>query len=356
VRISELAPRLHSGVAASLAVAACLLACPPAAHAAGQWPQTEPPAQSDAAPSIAELADLVGAATQPASELQPWLQAQAESGPVEDEPDPLFDEDDEYDRDIAGQQAGFPDPLETPNRGILHFNRFFDRLIFDPITRLYDWLIPEPMEPAIRRAFQHWASPSILLNDVLQLHFGSARDTCVRFVVNSTVGLGGLFDFARCNGFERHSSDFGQTLANYGVPSGPYLMLPLFGPSNVRDAFGDLVDAFLHPARYFLGPAQALTYGSSAGLATRERHYHALNELEKSAVDFYAALRNAYYQARMAEIEEQVDRDVVGPMREEYQAPCTATLDGAKERTIGPRPARGLSVRPATRWSPPRNP
>jgi phospholipid-binding lipoprotein MlaA len=226
--------------------------------------------------------------------------------------------------------------------------------VLDPLTRAYDAIGPEPVEPAIRRSFQHFGSASILLNDLLQLHFRNAADTSVRIVVNTTVGVFGLFDFARCEGFVRHNADFGQTLADYGVPSGPYLMLPVLGPSDLRDAFGDVVDALLHPARYWLGPAQAITYGSSSGLATRERHYHLLNELEKSAVDFYAALRNAFYQARMAEIEEQVDRDLVGPRREEYQAPCTATLAGHEKRVIGPRNARGLSVSPVSRWSPSR--
>jgi phospholipid-binding lipoprotein MlaA len=185
----------------------------------------------------------------------------------------------------------------------------------------------------------------------LQVRFGNAGVTTGRFVVNSTVGVIGLFDFARCEGLHYHNADFGQTLALYGIDSGPYLMLPVFGPSNVRDLLGDLVDGFFHPARYLLGPPQLLTYGGGAGLATRERHYLELNELEKSAIDFYAALRNAYYQARKAEIEEGVQRDLVAPPRPELEAPCSRTLSGQPERHIGPPPALGLPADPISRWS-----
>ncbi len=265
--------------------------------------------------------------------------------------DPLFD-DDAFEQELAGEPVGFPDPLEGMNRVVLGINRKIDRFLLDPLTRLYDVLVPEPVEPVVRRTFQHYGSASVLLNDILQLRLRDAATTAGRFAVNTAVGLGGLFDYARCWGWKRHTADFGQTLAHYGVGSGPYLILPLFGPSTARDAFGDLVDGLLHPARYILGPAQQLTYGSGAGLATRERHYQALNELEASAVDFYAALRNAYYQARMAEIRERTDRDLVVPVREESNGPCARTLDGLPERRIGPPPARGLAGDPVSRWSP----
>lgn len=263
--------------------------------------------------------------------------------------DPLYG--DEFDRELEAQPSGFPDPLEDMNRGVLHFNRFVDEIFLDPITRVYDYFIPEAVEPAIRRAFQHFATPAVLLNETLQVRMEDMAETAGRFVVNSTVGVFGLFDVARCEGLEHHHADFGQTLANYHVGSGPYLVVPLLGPSNVRDLSGDVVDGLLHPARYFLGPAQQLTFGSGAGLATREKHYQALSALEETAVDFYAALRNAYYQARTAEIEEGVDRDLVVPPRPEADAPCARTLDGRSGRAIGPPPARGLPVDPVSRWS-----
>ena len=264
------------------------------------------------------------------------------------ESDPLYSDD--FDRELEAQPSGFPDPFEPVNRGTLHFNRFLDRVLLDPVTHVYDFIIPELAEPAIRRMFQHFATPAELFNELLQLRFRHAGGTAVRFVVNSSVGVVGLFDFARCEGFVHHHADFGQTLAGYGIPSGPYLIVPIFGPSNVRDGFGNLVDGFLHPARYFLGPAQQLTFGSGAGLAAREKHYKALNELEKSTIDFYAALRNAFYQARIAEIEEGVDRDIVVPPQAESDAPCTPTLDSAEERHVGGPVPRGLPADPVSRW------
>jgi phospholipid-binding lipoprotein MlaA len=264
--------------------------------------------------------------------------------------DPLYGDD--FDRELEAQPSGFWDPFEPVNRGLLHVNRFVDRVLLDPVTNAYDWIVPERVEPAIRRMFQHFATPAELLNDLLQFRFRHAGGTAARFIVNTGTGPMGLYDFARCNGLVHHHADFGQTLASWGIPSGPYLILPVFGPSNVRDGFGDLVDGLLHPARYFLGPAQQLTFGSGAGLATREKHYKALNELEKSTIDFYAALRNAYYQARMAEIVEGVDRDIVVPPHAETDAPCSATLDGAKERVIGGPVQHGLPADPVSRWRP----
>jgi phospholipid-binding lipoprotein MlaA len=264
--------------------------------------------------------------------------------------DPLYG--DEFDRELEEQQSGFPDPLEKLNRGTLHVNRFLDRLLLDPLTHLYDVLVPEAIEPAIRRAFQHFGTPAELLNETLQFRLGDAGETVLRFGVNTTVGVFGLFDFARCEGLEHHHADFGQTLASYHIGSGPYLIVPLLGPSTVRDLFGDFVDALLHPARYFLGPTQQLTFGGGAGLAAREKHYQALDELENTAVDFYAALRNAFYQARTAEIEQGVDRDVVAAEGVDADATCARTVDGKRERTIGPPPARGLPADPVSRWSP----
>jgi phospholipid-binding lipoprotein MlaA len=258
--------------------------------------------------------------------------------------DPLFDTN--YDEELASQPTGFPDPLEPMNRVTLRINRVIDHLILNPVTRLYDLLVPEPVEPAIRRVFRNLASGGVLLNELLQAHPRAAGRTAIRFFVNTTVGLGGAFDFARCEGVYRRNADFGQTLANYGVGSGPYLVLPVFGPSNARDAFGDLVDGLLHPAVYLLGPLQRLTYGGSLGIAIREEHYHSLDALEKSAVDFYAALRNAYYQVRIAEIEDGT-RSKGPPNDDAYDAPCGRTLSGQDEPI---RKARGLPTNPVSRW------
>jgi len=127
--------------------------------------------------------------------------------------------------------------------------------------------------------------------------------------VNTTVGLIGFFDVAQRWGLERHGSDFGQTLALAGTPSGAYLILPVLGPATVRDGIGTVVDGFFQPTYYVLGPAnliigptEILLYSGTSGLSTRERHFAELKDLEGSSIDFYAAMKSAYYQNRSGEI------------------------------------------------------
>jgi phospholipid-binding lipoprotein MlaA len=215
-------------------------------------------------------------------------------------PDPLFDDDFELD----GQDASFPDPVEDVNRVMLRFNRAADRWVFDPITEAYRWLVPDPARRCVRRAFLNAGSPSIFVNDLLQLEWKDAGVTVSRLIVNSTVGIGGLFDPSQGFGLERHESDFGQTLSLAGFRSGPYLVLPLFGPSTARDGAGDVVDTFLSPTTYVFGSAltQQLLFGGGAGLSTRDFHYESLKALEESSIDFYATLRSAFYQNRVSEI------------------------------------------------------
>jgi len=215
-------------------------------------------------------------------------------------PDPLFD--DEFAEEQ--QDASFPDPLEDVNRWSLRFNRVADRWVFDPITEVYRWLVPDAARRCLHRAFLNAGSPSIVVNDLLQLEWKDAGVSFSRLLVNSTVGIGGLFDPAERIGLERHESDFGQTLSLAGFESGPYLVLPLFGPSTVRDGSGDVVDTFLSPTTYVFGSAlmQQLIFGGSSGLSTRDFHYESLKALEESSIDFYATLRSAFYQNRVAEI------------------------------------------------------
>ena len=226
--------------------------------------------------------------------------------PVE-EPDPLFD--DIFDEDYDEGPSGYPDPLETSNRGVFAFNRQIDKWILDPVTRAYRYVVPKPVRHAFSRVFLNLGSTKTLVNDILQLEWKDATVTTGRFLVNTTAGVVGLFDVAAKIGLEPHESDFGQTLALAGVPSGPYLVLPVLGPANVRDGTGTIVDGFFQPTYYIIGPAdllvgptEILLYSGSSGLSTRDRHYLELKALEDSSVDFYAALRNGYYQQRIGAI------------------------------------------------------
>jgi len=223
--------------------------------------------------------------------------------PGRSDEDPPLDAPDDLEAELlleeeAIRSAELPDPLEPGNRGVLGFNRGVDWILVDPLTRAYSWVMPDPAERAVRRFFDNLASPSVLVNDLLQLRGRRAAVTSARFVVNTTVGVAGLFDPARRVGLADHHSDFGQTLWVYGVGSGPYLMLPLFGPSTARDGFGRLVDGALRPDTWLLGGAPLLVLGVGDGLSLRAMHREALEELERSSVDYYAALRSVYWMDR----------------------------------------------------------
>jgi phospholipid-binding lipoprotein MlaA len=222
-------------------------------------------------------------------------------------PDPLFDDlfDEEFDEPLAQ----YPDPIESTNRGIFAFNRQVDKWILDPVTKAYRYVVPKPVRVALSRVFVNLGSTKTIVNDFLQLEWRDASVTTTRLVLNTTIGIVGLFDVAAKLGLAGHNSDFGQTLALAGVPSGPYLVIPILGPATVRDGTGTLIDGFFQPTYYIIGPAnlligptEILLYTGSSGISTRDRHYRELKALEDSSVDFYATLRSGYYQQRIDQI------------------------------------------------------
>lgn len=218
-----------------------------------------------------------------------------------------LDEADDYD-DLFDDEFGFGevtepnDPFERTNRAMLDFNQGLSRYVFDPMIRGYRFVVPKPGRQAVRRVFLNIKAPATLVNDLLQLRLEDAAKTVGRFVLNSTIGYAGLFDVAIEAGWQHHESDFGQTLGRYGVGAGPYLMLPLLGPSTIRDGFGSLVDMFFQPLSYFLGFTPNLVIGASSGFSSLDAHDPALKALEESSVDFYAALRSAFLQDRAAHV------------------------------------------------------
>jgi phospholipid-binding lipoprotein MlaA len=225
--------------------------------------------------------------------------ADESNGDEASEEDPLLAE-----LDIELEHSeGFPDPWEPFNRQMLAVNEGLDRWLLSPLVRAYTFVLPGPARLCVRRFFFNLRSPAILANDLLQLEFLDAGVTLGRFVTNSTIGVAGVFDPATQVGLEAHDSDFGQTLALAGVPSGPFLIVPLLGPMCIRDGFGTITDMFFRPTTYVLGPFDQLFYysihGGGAGIVAREKDDRALEALHASSVDYYAALRNAYYQYRM---------------------------------------------------------
>lgn len=216
----------------------------------------------------------------------------------EDAPDPLFGE--EFDAEIGPQAY---DPFESGNRAVLRFNQSLDHVLWSPLTKGYRFVVPAPARRAVLRSLDNLNTPIYVVNHLLQLHPLAAVETLGAFVMNSTWGIGGLFDAASAVGLRRRPADFGQTLARAGVGAGPYIVVPLFGPSTVRDGLGWVVDRAFHPATYFLGIPVQLVWRGGAGVADREAAADALEALEESSLDFYSALRSAYVQARAREIE-----------------------------------------------------
>lgn len=210
--------------------------------------------------------------------------------------DPLFDDDFE---DDEGNR--YPDPLEETNRVVLKFNQGLDRVLLGPIVRVFSFLTPTQVKFAMRRFFDNLNAPVVAINDAIQLEWKDAAVTIGGFVINSTVGVAGLFEPAKKIGLPRHKSDFGQTLAIARVPSGPYLVLPLAGPSTARDSVGTIVDLLMSPTTWFLPFAYVLYY-SGESVVTLEEHHAGVSELERSSIDFYSVLQSAYYQNRIDEI------------------------------------------------------
>ncbi len=216
-------------------------------------------------------------------------------------------EDPEAD-DLFGDEFGLDDrvepndPFEGTNRALLSFNQGLDRRLFDPMIRGYRFVTPEPARKAVQRIFANIKAPSTLINDLLQLRFKDAAQTLGRFILNTTFGFGGIFDVAVEAGWVHHESDFGQTLGRFGVTTGPYLVLPVFGPNTIRDGFGDVIDLFFQPLTYLLGFTPNLMIGAGSGFTTLDAEESSLKALEESSVDYYSALRSAYLQSRAAQV------------------------------------------------------
>ena len=197
------------------------------------------------------------------------------------------------------------DPFETVNRFLFAINETLDVFILKPAAATYGFLVPEFARDSVRNVIRNLKAPVIFANELWQGKEDEATETLVRFGINSTIGLAGLIDVADSFGYEYHSEDFGQTLGVYGSQPGPYLVLPLFGPSSVRDAIGLGVDSLIDPWSYVLDAAKVdedqeilLTRRIAGGIDKRERNIENIEELQRDSVDFYARIRSLYLQNR----------------------------------------------------------
>ncbi|MFQ5534904.1 MAG: VacJ family lipoprotein [Sphingomonadales bacterium] len=198
------------------------------------------------------------------------------------------------------------DPIEPFNRAMLKFNTGLDKVVLRPITMTYRTVFPEFFRRMITNFIWNLRSPVYLANNVLQGDMAQAGVTIKRFAVNSTVGVGGLFDPARKWGLEHRSEDFGQTLGTWGAGEGVYIVLPVLGPSSLRDGFGFGVDILMDPLTWVLldGDQQYLSYVRVGveGVDLYERNIDTLDDLRETSLDYYSALRSYYRQLREGDI------------------------------------------------------
>jgi phospholipid-binding lipoprotein MlaA len=226
------------------------------------------------------------------------------------------------------------DPLEPLNRAVYAFNDKLDRYLLKPVATGYRAAIPAPVRTGVSNFFRNLREPAVLVNDALQGKFKEAASDLGRFLTNTTLGVFGLVDVASHFGLEHHNEDFGQTLAVWGVGEGPYLVLPLLGPSNIRDGIGLYGDQQLYPPAYMEEQSTAWKLYLIEAIDTRARLLDAGDILEQAAgQDPYVFVREAYRQRRRSLIE---DGATAGPSPLD---PSIFEDDRPAKPTDSPRPS-----------------
>lgn len=216
------------------------------------------------------------------------------------------------DEDAVAAYREANDPLEPLNRYFFEVNLGLDKLLLRPIAEIYRGALPRGVQDSVRNVVNNLDTPVTFIHDVLQGEEKRAGESFGRFATNTFIGVGGLFDVAAGDnengegGIPYHEEDLGQTFAVYGAGEGPYLMLPLLGPSNVRDLAGRVGDSFLDPVQYALSNEHRTGFSiarfAAGGIDTRARNIETLDDIERTSIDFYATVRSLYRQQRNAEI------------------------------------------------------
>lgn len=206
-------------------------------------------------------------------------------------------------------ESGYQDPFEQTNRSIFAFNDALDRAVFKPSAEAYRDFVPQPARTGVRNFLRNLRGPVNAANQLLQGDVqGFAGDT-IRVMVNSTFGIGGLFDIAGAAGLPYEPEDFGQTLGVWGVPNGPYIMMPILGPGSLRDHAAFFAESFVDPVNLYLVNVdqERLVYArlGMAALDKREELLTVLDDLRANAIDYYATVRSVSYQRREALIHDQ---------------------------------------------------
>jgi phospholipid-binding lipoprotein MlaA len=240
------------------------------------------------------------------------------------------------------------DPWEGFNRASYKFNDTLDRAIAKPVAKGYKKVTPRVVRTGVSNFFSNLGTLTTIANDVLQGKMKQAGQDSGRFLLNSTLGLAGLLDPASAAGLERNNEDFGQTLGKWGVKSGPYLMLPILGPSTVRDTFARLPDQFTYPVNYLEDDSTRYILRGTEFLDLRADLLSLDDQIEKS-YDKYAFIRNAWLQRReflvtdgnvgdvSSELEEGMDVDPADEAPESGTAPETPPESSPETSTSAPQ-------------------
>jgi phospholipid-binding lipoprotein MlaA len=220
----------------------------------------------------------------------------------------------------AAEAEDFNDPLEDTNRAIFDFNQVVDRNVLVPVAKAYRAVLPDPVRDSLRDFLRNLREPLIFANDALQGEFERAGQTFARFTLNSTLGVGGLIDVAgRWGELPYHEDDLGLTFGVWGIPEGPYLVVPVLGPATPRDLGGQVAEGFGDPFnRLVTGNPYTLYWipfvrGGVAGIDQRSRYIETLADIERTSLDYYATIRSLYRQRRAALIRHEKEQNLPPP-------------------------------------------
>lgn len=223
-----------------------------------------------------------------------------------------FDDEDEFAQYEKENIVEIYDPLEKYNRKIYKFNDTLDSYILEPVVKSYRDNVPEKARDAVHNFLTNLSAPVSVLNSLLQLEINNALSTTSNFLINSTLGVGGIFNVAERKGIKYQKDDFGKTLGHYGAGAGAYLMLPILGPSSVRDFTGFAFDKAIDPVAFNVGrvggekeliaPEYSISLVVASGIDKREGLIDIIDDIRKDSFDPYATIRSAYLQKRESEI------------------------------------------------------
>lgn len=195
-----------------------------------------------------------------------------------------------------------PDPFENLNRPIHNLNHKLDTALLRPVAKAYEKTLPPPIRNSIRNFFYNLGEPNTIANCILQGKGKQALHNLVRFFLNSTAGVGGLIDVASRGGLKKHKEDLGQTLAIWGLQEGPYLVIPLVGPSTLRDLPNRLIGKYTNAFNYWQKGSSRIYRGIAGTLSTRVQATGSIKKIDNSALDRYIFVREAYRDTRRFDI------------------------------------------------------